>query len=180
MTRCDSGEWLPMEEAIDRFLAQSPSPPSTEVIALTDALGREMAEDVFSPRDLPRWDNSTATGYALRALDVPEQGGYLHVVERLAAVDGKDGALQAGHAVPIVTGAPLPQGADTVVPQARCRVYGQRIWCPPLCRGEHVCKRGGALQRGQRVVSAGMRLRGLEIGLLAAAGIPRVKVYRRG
>ena len=79
-----------MEEAIDRFLAQSPSPPSTEVIALTDALGREMAEDVFSPRDLPRWDNSTTTGYALRALDVPEQGGYLHVVERLAAgrIDG--------------------------------------------------------------------------------------------
>lgn len=179
MTVCDSGDLLPVEEAIQRLLARAPPPPSSEVIALAEALGRVTAEEVFSPLDLPGRDNSALHGYALRAVDVPEQGGYLQVVGRMAAGHGNDvPLLQAGQAVRIFAGAALPYGADSVLPQERCRVYGQRIWCPPLRLGEHVRKRGEELQRGQRVVSAGQRLRAQEIGLLAAAGIPRVKVYR--
>ncbi|WLH77137.1 MULTISPECIES: molybdopterin molybdotransferase MoeA [unclassified Pseudomonas] len=178
MNVCDSGDLLPVEEAIEQLLAQAPPPPSTEVIALAQALGRVVADEVFSPLDLPSWDNSAMDGYALRAFDVPEQGGYLEVAGRIAAGHSSDVPLQAGQAVRIFTGAPLPAGADSVVPQERCRVYGQRIWCPPVRLGEHVRKRGEELQRGQRVLSAGKRLRAQEIGLLAAAGIPRVKVYR--
>ena len=178
MNVCDSGDLLPVEDAIEQLLAQAPPPPSTEVIALAQALGRVVAEDVFSPLDLPGWDNSAMDGYALRAFDVPEQGGHLEVVGRIAAGHSSDEPLQAGQAVRIFTGAPLPPGADSVVAQERCRVYGQRIWCPPLRLGEHVRKRGEELQRGQQVLSAGKRLRAQEIGLLAAAGIPRVKVYR--
>ncbi|MGK9419643.1 molybdopterin molybdotransferase MoeA [Pseudomonas cedrina] len=178
MNVCDSGDLLPVEEAIEQLLAKAPPPPSTEVISLAQALGRVTAEDVFSPLDLPGWDNSAMDGYALRAFDVPEQGGYLEVSGRIAAGHSSDVPLQAGQAVRIFTGAPLPLGADSVVPQERCRVYGQRIWCPPLRLGEHVRKRGEELQRGQPVLSVGKRLRAQEIGLLAAAGIPRVKVYR--
>lgn len=178
MNVCDSGDLLPVEEAIEQLLAKAPPPPSTEVISLAQALGRVTAEDVFSPLDLPGWDNSAMDGYALRAFDVPEQGGYLEVSGRIAAGHSSDVPLQAGQAVRIFTGAPLPHGADSVVPQERCRVYGQRIWCPPLRLGEHVRKRGEELQRGQPVLSVGKRLRAQEIGLLAAAGIPRVKVYR--
>lgn len=178
MSVCDSGDLLPVEEAIEQLLAKAPPPPSTEVIPLVQALGRVTAEEVFSPLDLPGWDNSAMDGYALRAFDVPEQGGYLEVSGRIAAGHSSDVPLQAGQAVRIFTGAPLPHGADSVVPQERCRVYGQRIWCPPLRLGEHVRKRGEELQRGQPVLSAGKRLRAQEIGLLAAAGIPRVKVYR--
>jgi molybdopterin molybdotransferase len=178
MSVCDSGDLLPVEEAIEQLLAKAPPPPSTEVIPLVQALGRVTAEEVFSPLDLPGWDNSAMDGYALRAFDVPEQGGYLEVCGRIAAGHSSDVPLQAGQAVRIFTGAPLPHGADSVVPQERCRVYGQRIWCPPLRLGEHVRKRGEELQRGQPVLSAGKRLRAQEIGLLAAAGIPRVKVYR--
>lgn len=178
MSPCDSGDLLPVEEAIEQLLAQAPPPPPTEMLALAQALGRVTAEEVFSPRDLPGWDNSAMDGYALRAFDVPEQGGYLEVVGRIAAGHSTDVPLQPGQAVRIFTGAPLPPGADSVVPQERCRVYGQRIWCPPLRLGEHVRKRGEELQRGQRVLSAGKRLRAQELGLLAAAGIPRVKVYR--
>lgn len=178
MNVCDSGDLLPVEEAIEQLLAQAPPPPSTEVITLTQALGRVVAEDVFSPLDLPGWDNSAMDGYALRAFDVPEQGGHLEVVGRIAAGHSSDEPLQAGQAVRIFTGAPLPPGADSVVAQERCRVYGQRIWCPPIRLGDHVRKRGEELQRGQQVLSAGKRLRAQEIGLLAAAGIPRVKVYR--
>jgi len=178
MSPCDSGDLLPVEEAIEQLLAQAPPPPATEMLALAQALGRVTAEEVFSPRDLPGWDNSAMDGYALRAFDVPEQGGYLEVVGRIAAGHSTDVPLQPGQAVRIFTGAPLPPGADSVVPQERCRVYGQRIWCPPLRLGEHVRKRGEELQRGQRVLSTGKRLRAQELGLLAAAGIPRVKVYR--
>ena len=178
MSLCDSGDLLPVEEAIERLLAQAPPPPPTEVIALTEALGRVTAEEVFSPIDLPGWSNSAMDGYALRAFDVPEQGGHLHVVGRIAAGHSSDVPLQPGQTVRIFTGAPLPPGADSVVPQERCRVYGQRIWCPPVRLGEHVRRRGEELQRGQRVMSAGKRLRAQEIGLLAAAGIPRVKVFR--
>lgn len=178
MSVCDSGDLLAVDAAIEQLLAQAPPPPSTEVIALGQALGRVTAEEVFSPLDLPGWDNSAMDGYALRAFDVPEQGGYLMLAGRIAAGHSSDVPLQAGQTVRIFTGAPLPPGADSVVPQERCRVYGQRIWCPPLRLGEHVRKRGEELQRGQRVLSAGRRLRAQEIGLLAAAGIGRVKVYR--
>ncbi|WP_426160689.1 gephyrin-like molybdotransferase Glp [Pseudomonas sp. DWR1-3-2b2] len=178
MNPCDSGDLLPVEEAIEQLLAQAPPPPPTEVIALAEALGRVTAEEVFSPIDLPGWDNSAMDGYALRAFDVPEQGGYLEMAGRIVAGHSSDVPLQPGQTVRIFTGAPLPPGADSIVPQERCRVYGQRIWCPPVRLGEHVRKRGEELQRGQRVLSAGKRLRAQEIGLLAASGIPRVKVYR--
>ncbi|MGZ0714228.1 molybdopterin molybdotransferase MoeA [Pseudomonas palleroniana] len=178
MSLCDSGDLLPVEEAIEQLLAQAPPPPPTEGVPLAQALGRVVAEDVFSPLDLPSWDNSAMDGYALRAADVPEQGGYLDVVGRIAAGYSSDKPLQLGQSMRIFTGAPLPPGADSVVPQERCRVYGQRIWCPPLRAGEHVRKCGEELQRGQRLLSAGTRLRAQEVGVLAAAGIPWVKVYR--
>ena len=175
---CDSGHLMPVDEAIATLLAQAPPPPSTQVIGLEQALGRVVAEELFSPLDLPGFDNSAMDGYALRAFDVPEQGGYLEVVGRIAAGHSTDVPLQPGQAVRIFTGAPLPPGADSVVPQERCRVYGQRIWCPPLRMGEHVSKRAHLLQRGQPVVSADKRLVAWDIDLLAAAGFPRIKVYR--
>ena len=175
---CDSGQLMPVDEAIEQLLAQAPPAPPTEVIPLGQAAGRVIAEELFSPLDLPCWDNSAMDGYALRAADVPEQGGYLVLAGRIAAGHSSDVPLQAGQTVRIFTGAPLPPGADSVVPQERCRVYGQRIWCPPLRLGEHVRKRGEEMQRGQRLLRVGQRLRAQEVGLLASAGIPWVKVYR--
>ena len=175
---CDSGQLMPVDEAIEQLLAQAPPAPPTEVIPLGQAAGRVIAEELFSPLDLPCWDNSAMDGYALRAADVPEQGGYLVLAGRIAAGHSSDELLQAGQTVRIFTGAPLPPGADSVVPQERCRVYGQRIWCPPLRLGEHVRKRGEEMQRGQRLLRVGQRLRAQEVGLLASAGIPWVKVYR--
>ncbi|WP_193040099.1 MULTISPECIES: gephyrin-like molybdotransferase Glp [unclassified Pseudomonas] len=175
---CDSGQLMPVDEAIEQLLAQAPPAPPTEVIPLGQAAGRVIAEELFSPLDLPCWDNSAMDGYALRAADVPEQGGYLVLAGRIAAGHSSDELLLAGQTVRIFTGAPLPPGADSVVPQERCRVYGQRIWCPPLRLGEHVRKRGEEMQRGQRLLRVGQRLRAQEVGLLASAGIPWVKVYR--
>ncbi|MFL1420144.1 gephyrin-like molybdotransferase Glp [Pseudomonas fildesensis] len=175
---CDSGHLMPVDEAIATLLAQAPPPPATQVISLEQALGRVVAEELFSPLDLPGFDNSAMDGYALRAEDVPAEGGYLMLAGRVAAGQHSTVSVQAGQAVRIFTGAPLPPGADTVIPQERCRLYGQRVWCPPVRLGEHVRKQGEELRRGQTLITVGKRLRAQDIGLLASAGIPRLKVYR--
>lgn len=175
---CESGELIPVDEAIERLLVQAPPPPSTQQVKTAQALGRVLAGDIFSPVNLPAWDNSAMDGYALRAADLPAEGGYLRLAGRIAAGEEAATALGSGQTMRIFTGAPLPAGADTVVPQERCRVYGQRIWCPPMRTGEHVRKQGEEVTQGALLLPAGKRLRAQELGLLAAAGLAQVKVYR--
>jgi molybdopterin molybdotransferase len=141
-------------------------------------MGRVLAADILSPVHLPAWDNSAMDGYALRAEDLPIAGGCLALAGRIAAGDGPGEPLPAGRAVRIFTGAPLPPGADTVVPQESCRVEGERVWLPSVNRGDHVRKEGEELRRGDRLLAAGTRLRAQELGLLAGAGIDRVEVFR--
>jgi molybdopterin molybdotransferase len=117
-------------------------------------------------------------GYALRAADLPADGGYLPIGGRIAAGDPACSPLLAQQAVQIFTGAPLPPGADTVVPQERCRIDGERVWFPPVNAGDHVRKEGEEVRRGDLLLQAGKRLRAQEVGLLAGAGIARVEVYR--
>lgn len=175
---CDLGHLMPVDDAIAHLLDQVPPPPTAQVIALEQAMGRVLAADIHSPLNLPGWDNSAMDGYALRAADLPADGGYLPVGGRIAAGDRGTRPLPAGQAVQIFTGAPLPPGADTVVAQERCTVEGQRVWFPPVTLGEHVRKEGEELRRGDLLFRAGKRLRAQEIGLLAGAGVARVEVYR--
>ena len=175
---CDLGHLMPVDDAIAHLLDQVPPPPTAQVIALEQAMGRLLAADIHSPLNLPGWDNSAMDGYALRAADLPADGGYLPVGGRIAAGDQGTTPLPAGQAVQIFTGAPLPPGADTVVAQERCKVEGQRVWFPPVTLGDHVRKEGEELRRGDLLFSAGKRLRAQEIGLLAGAGVARVEVYR--
>ncbi|MCG6575710.1 molybdopterin molybdenumtransferase MoeA [Pseudomonas sp. AF32] len=175
---CDSGALMPVDEAIRHLLDQAPPPPFVQSVALGQALGRVLAADVICPMNLPAWDNSAMDGYALRAADVPSVGGYLTVSGRIAAGDGPGASLQEGQAVRIFTGAPLPPGADTVVPQESCRVEGERVWVVSIQPGDHVRKEGEELRQGARLLSAGTRLRAQELGLLAGAGIAHVEAYR--
>jgi molybdopterin molybdotransferase len=110
---------MPVDEAIATLLAQAPPPPATQVIGLELALGRVIAEELFSPWTCPASTTApwTATPCAPRTC---RQGGYLMLAGRIAAGQHST-AVQAGQAVRIFTGAPLPPGADTVVPQERCR-----------------------------------------------------------
>ena len=111
---CDLGHLMPVDDAIAHLLDQVPPPPTAQVIALEQAMGRVLAADIHSPLNLPGWDNSAMDGYALRAADLPADGGYLPVGGRIAAGDRGTRPLPAGQAVQIFTGAPLPPGADTV------------------------------------------------------------------
>lgn len=175
---CDLGHLMPVDEAIGRLLEQVPPPPLAQMIALDQAMGRVLAADILSPVHLPAWDNSAMDGYALRASDLPPEGGYLLMGGRIAAGDPPGPALLAQHAVQIFTGAPLPVGADTVVPQERCRVEGEGVWFPPVNLGDHVRKEGEEIRRGALLLAKGKRLRAQELGLLAGAGVARVEVYR--
>ena len=176
---CESGGLLPVEQAIAQLLSRVPKAPALQRVPLEQALGRVLAEDILSPLELPAWNNSAMDGYALRAADLPAAGGYLPVTGRVAAGEAALEPLPAGQVVRIFTGAPLPAGADTVVPQERCRIEGEGVWLPPVQQGEHVRLRGEELRQGQALLSAGQRLRPQEIGLLASVGLAQVPVYRR-
>ncbi len=88
-------------------------------------------------------------------------------------------SLPLGQAARIFTGAPLPTGADCVVPQELCVVDGERVQLPPVSAGQHVRRRGEELRRGAPVLRAGQRLRPQELGLLASLGVATVSVRRR-
>jgi molybdopterin molybdotransferase len=175
---CDLGNLMPVDEAISRLLDQAPPPPLAQKVHLDQAMGRVLAADIHCPVNLPAWDNSAMDGYALRAADLPQAGGWLTIGGRIAAGDQACSPLLAQQTVQIFTGAPLPPGADTVVPQERCRVEGERVWFPPVSVGDHVRKEGEEVRRGHLLLKAGKRLRAQELGLLAGAGIARVEVYR--
>ena len=127
---CDTSGLKPVDEAIAELLARVPAPPAVEEVALRDALGRVLAEPLDASFPVPPWDNSAMDGYALRAADLPAEGGALPLAGRIAAGDAASQQLPAGHAVRIFTGAPLPPGADAVVAQENCRIEGERIWLP--------------------------------------------------
>ncbi|MDG9922983.1 MULTISPECIES: gephyrin-like molybdotransferase Glp [unclassified Pseudomonas] len=176
---CGHGELRPVDEAIAALLELAPSPPAAEWVPLAEALGRTLAEPVHALRPMPAWDNSAMDGYALRAADLPEQGGCLPLAGRIAAGDSVQALLPEGHAVRIFTGAPLPRGADSVVPQEQARVEGDRVWLPPCKAGDHVRRCGEECERGERILESGKLLRAQELGLLASLGVPEVAARRR-
>ena len=143
---CDGGQLRPLDEALAELLARAPHPPACESLALERALGRVLGEDLLAPMDLPHWDNSAMDGYALCSADLPRSGS-LTVGARIAAGDTRGMSLPLGQAARIFTGAPLPTGADCVVPQELCVVDGERVQLPPVSAGQHVPARRGVASR---------------------------------
>lgn len=181
MSQCDcttSQYLLPLEVALAQLLECMPDPLVSEPVELHQALGRVLAMDQHALLDVPAWDNSAMDGYALRASDLPAAGGWLPVLGRVAAGDQAD-LLAPQTAVRIFTGAPLPPGADSVVPQEQCRVEGGQVLLPALTPGQHVRRQAEELRRGDLLVPKGQRLRAQDIGLLASHGLARIPAYRR-
>ena len=153
-----------------------------EDVALTAALGRVLAADVVSPIDVPAHDNSAMDGYAfdgsaLRA-DAPST---FRVVASVHAGTPFAGAVAAGQCVRIMTGAVMPAGLDTVVPQELCRVDGAVVSIEPgvIRTGENRRQRGEDLAIGKPAVRAGRLLKPADLGLIASLGIGTVTVVRR-
>jgi molybdopterin molybdotransferase len=166
---------LAIEDALDLVLSRV-RPLAAETVTVAAAAGRVLAEPATSLVDLPPFDSSAMDGYAVRAGDAP---GQLRVVGHSAAGTPFTGALTAGEAVGISTGAEVPRGADAVVPVELVREEGELIEADAVAVGAHIRRRGGDVSSGELVVAAGVRLGAPEVGALAAGGLPEVVCGRR-
>src|SRR5699024_913939 len=151
---------------------------------LLEALGLPLCEDVESPIDLPRFTNSAMDGYAVRAIDVQgassSQPVSLPVVGESAAGTSKPYAMTPGTAIKIMTGAPMPIGADTVVPVEQTDRGRATVAVHEACEwGRHVRMAGEDVSRGELVLGEGVLLGSREIGLLASLGKPHVRARPR-
>jgi len=167
---------LSYQEAVEVVL-QTVQPLSSVEMALPEALGLVLAEPAVACWDLPPADNSAMDGYAF-AWNGQGEGSLLEVVGFVPAGSHFDKPVPPGQAVKIMTGAPLPGGCDSVVPVEEVAAESTHIRLLRAPRaGQHVRRRGEELQRGESLLGAGMPLHAGEMGLLAAAGIERVRVY---
>ncbi len=153
---------------------------AVESVAVRDALDRILAVDVLSPINVPAHDNSAMDGYALRGSDLRESGVSLTMVGTAMAGTPFDGAVAAGECVRIMTGAVMPAGLDTVVPQELVKTDDRQILIPGGQKtGQHRRHRGEDLTAGKPALRAGKRISPADLGLLASLGLAEVPVRRR-
>jgi molybdopterin molybdotransferase len=171
---------LAVREGQEHILGRIAGPVPTEVIPVTGALGRVTAADVQAPFDVPPADNSAVDGYAVGSGDLPAEGvRELTVVGDLAAGGVFAGTLVSGEALRIMTGAPMPAGADTVYPQEIVERTGDRVRVRPIAKGVNVRLRGEDVEAGGVVIERGTVLRPQEMGLVTSLGIWQLSVHRR-
>ncbi|WP_296804937.1 gephyrin-like molybdotransferase Glp [Thiocapsa sp.] len=170
---------LTKEQALERLLKRVDPIGETETVSIVGALGRVLSEPVLSTIDVPAWDNSAMDGYAIRHTDLAPFGGRLRVAQRIPA--GSAGsALAPGTAARIFTGAPVPEGCDTVVIQEICEAAEDWVQVPLDCKtGANIRRIGEDIRAGAEVIAAGTRLAPQHLGLAASIGAARVRVYRR-
>jgi molybdopterin molybdotransferase len=174
---------LSVEEAQSQLLAAI-SVLAPEDVPILDALERVLAQDARADIDLPPFTNSAMDGFAVVATDTAGASAdaprHLPVVGGIAAGDPGTTPLARGTAVRIMTGAPLPPGADAVIPVEQTRpAEGGVDLLAPVTVGASVRHAGEDVRRGQQVLDAGAVLRPGELGLLASLGYARVPVHRR-
>lgn len=170
---------LSVEEARERILA-TVHVLEPERVGLLEAAGRVLVELITADRDIPPLTNSAMDGYAVRGADVTHAPVRLRVVGEVAAGYLSQVQVQHGTAVRIMTGAPIPPGADTVVRFEDARLDGD--WVEVLkgyAIGKNVRAAGEDVRTGQVVLEAGKMLRPQEVGMLAAVGRVKVAVVRR-
>lgn len=167
-----------------RILAAA-QPLQPEHLALADALGRVLAEDVTSRWPVPLFDNSAMDGYAVRRTDAVA-GATLRVVADVAAGSAEDPPISLGECVRIMTGAPVPADADAIVPLEQTDLGTEILPDPPARitvlaqprEGAHIRRRGDDAPAGSLTVSAGTTLGAWQLSAIASAGHDRVRVTR--
>ena len=173
---------LPVAQA-QEFIARLVSPvQAIEKVALRSALGRVLARDGVSAIDVPSHDNSAMDGYALRGDELDAAAECAFAVAGAGFAGGRfEGDVAARECVRIMTGAVMPAGLDTVVPQEFVRVDGDVVHVPAgvVKRGDNRRLAGEDLARGETALAAGRVLRPADLGLLASLGSAEVAVFRR-
>jgi molybdopterin molybdotransferase len=175
-------EQLSVEAARAAIAAALRPITETESLPLTAALGRILGADIVSPISVPAHDNSAMDGYALRGSDLrTDADTVLRVCGTVHAGDVPDVETAAGQCVRIMTGAVMPAGLDTVVPQELCRAADGVVHIAPgtVRAGDNRRLQGEDLRAGHPALTTGQRLRPADLGLIASLGIGAVTVRRR-
>jgi molybdopterin molybdotransferase len=173
-----------LEDALAQVLAQADALGAlgVESLDLLQTDGRVLAADVIAPLDVPGFDNSQMDGYALRLADAQAAGeGGLRVSQRIPA-GARAQPLQPGTAARVFTGAPLPEGADVVVPQEDTTSHGEAVVIAAphaLKPGQWIRRRAEDIAQGQVVLTAGTRLSAAHLGLAASMGYAQLLVARQ-
>ncbi len=169
---------LPYEDALARILAAAPQ-PKTETIKIEHAAGRVLAAPVTANLTQPPFSASAMDGYALRAADLKQADTKLKLIGTSQAGARFEGALSAGEALRIFTGAPVPQGADAVVMQENCTAEGDTITIHQQVEaGRNIRPAGGDFAEGDRLLEAGRALSPHDVALAAAANHAELTVAR--
>jgi len=172
-----------VEEALDKILSRI-KPLGFEKVSILEALGRVIAEDIYADRDIPPFDNSGMDGYAVRSEDIRNASSNrpvrLEVIEDLPAGFISKKGLEQGKAIRIMTGAPIPKAADTIVPVEDTKQEEKFVsifeTVPP---GDYIRNAGEDVKKGECVISREDLIRPPEVGMLASVGRSFVSVYQR-
>src|SRR5262245_1500614 len=167
-----------------RHVVQSVASLPGETVNLQEALGRTLAADIPSPLQHPPWDNSAVDGYAVRADDVRSARAgapiALRIIERVPAGAFPQEEVGTGEATRIMTGAPIPRGADSVIRIEHSREDSEHVFVlDSQDAGRNVRPAGEDLRLGALALQKGRVLRAAEVGLLATVGCAQVPVSRR-
>jgi len=174
------GRLMTTAEALEHLTQGVSRVTTDETVPLVGSLGRILAEDLVAPQDVPPHDNSAVDGYAVHFDDLdPDADTRLPIQGRAAAGHPLEGPAKRGTAVRIFTGAPMPEGPDTVMMQEDCRLDGdQVVIAPGIRRGANRRERAEDIRAGTRVLSHGQRLRAQDLGQAAAIGRTSLAVSR--
>lgn len=152
--------------------------PPPEAVPLLESSGRVLAEPIVADRDFPPFPRATRDGFALRSADVATPPARLRILGQVKAGDGFAGSIGAGECVEIMTGAPVPDGADAVVMVEHTKAHGGWVEVGrSLASGENVVARGSEARQGDRLLDQGRRIGYAEIAMMAAVGKETVAVY---
>jgi len=176
---------LSLDEAVDVVVGTAravleAATPDVRSISIWEAVGFVLAEDVLADRDQPPFDKSMMDGYALRTADVPSAPTTLAVVAEIAAGDLAPRALMPGEAMAIMTGAPIPEGADAVQVVEVCAREGDHVVVNERPRpGDNIQRAGSQARKGDVVVERGRVVEAMTAGVLGTVGAHHFQVYRR-
>ncbi|MBY5945960.1 molybdopterin molybdotransferase MoeA [Photobacterium rosenbergii] len=176
---CDTPGLMPVETALTQILDQVEPLKDVTSVALSEGMGLVLAEDICSPINVPPFANSAMDGYALRIEDLGNTDTLRMAGKSFAGIP-YDGVCQPGECIRIMTGAQMPEGANTVIMQEETEVDGDNIrFTAKVSHGENVRPIGDDVHQGDVVVAKGNRITAREMPLLASLGIATLPVYRR-
>ena len=172
-------ELMPLDQALALLDGKIGPVTGVTTVPLRQCLNRVLAEDVIAPRNVPPHDNSAVDGYAVHFDDLdPDSETHLPVTARVAAGHPLERAAGRGECIRIFTGAPMPDGPDTIFMEEDCREEGEHVILPPgIKRGANAREAGEDVREGSVIIAAGKLIRPQELGLAASVGCSDLPVY---